>query len=97
MKYVPSAVSRSLREIGKNLSIQHKLLNLTVEDVSQRAGVSVSTVSNAEHGKPVRTDSLLSMLNVLQMLQPMVAASDPYQTDIGQLRAVEQLPQRVRR
>lgn len=97
MKYVPTTVRRDLRIMGERLSQHRRLLSLTVADVAQRAGVSPTTVSNLEQGKPVRTDSLLSIARVLQMADALVSSCDPYSTDLGRLRAGEQLPQRVRR
>ncbi|MBT1175859.1 helix-turn-helix transcriptional regulator [Bifidobacterium sp. LC6] len=97
MKYTPTSVHRDLRLIGERFSQQRKLLLLTVADVAQRAGVSPTTVSNLEQGKPVRTDSMFSIARVLQLADGMVQASNPYLTDLGRLRANEQLPQRVRR
>ncbi|TPF85319.1 XRE family transcriptional regulator [Bifidobacterium sp. UTCIF-37] len=97
MKYVPTAVRRDLRLLGTQLSQQRRLLSLTIADVAQRAGVSPTTVANIEQGKAVRTDSLLSVARILQMADGIVAATDPYKTDLGRLRANEQLPKRVRR
>ena len=97
MKYVPTKVRRDLRTIGERFSQQRKLLSLTIADVAQRAGVSPTTVSNLEQGKAVRTDSLLSIARILQLADGIVTASDPYLTDLGRLRADEQLPQRVRK
>jgi transcriptional regulator with XRE-family HTH domain len=97
MKYVPTQVRRGLRLVGERFTIQRKLLNLTVEDLAQRAGVSPTTVRNLEHGQSVRTDSLFAIAGVLQLADSLVESSDPYRTDIGQLRAAEQLPKRVRR
>ncbi|MCH9276726.1 helix-turn-helix domain-containing protein [Bifidobacterium amazonense] len=97
MKYVPTTVRRDLRVLGEQLSQQRRLLSLTISDVAQRAGVSPTTVSNVEQGKAVRTDSLMSIARVLQMADAMVTACDPYSTDLGRLRAGEQLPKRVRR
>ncbi|MBT1162711.1 helix-turn-helix transcriptional regulator [Bifidobacterium sp. SO1] len=97
MKYTPTAVRRDLRTLGERLSQQRRLLALTVADVAQRAGVSPTTVSNLEQGKAVRTDSLLSIARVLHMADALVSSCDPYATDLGRLRANEQLPKRVRR
>lgn len=97
MRYVPTTTRRDLRLLGDHLSKQRKLLSLTIVDVAQRAGVSPTTVSNLEQGKAVRTDSMLSIAHVLQLSNAIIHASDPYETDLGRLRASEQLPQRVRR
>ncbi|RSX57383.1 helix-turn-helix domain-containing protein [Bifidobacterium samirii] len=96
MKYVPTKVRRDLRTVGERFSQQRRLLSLTIADVAQRSGVSPTTVSNLEQGKAVRTDSLLSIARVLQLADAIVTACDPYLTDLGRLRADEQLPQRVR-
>lgn len=96
VKYTPTAVTRNLRTLGEHASIQRKLLSLTVNDVAQRAGVSATTVVNLEHGKPVRTNSLFAVLGILQLAKPAIDATDPYHTDLGALRAAEQLPKRVR-
>lgn len=97
MKYVPTKVRHSLRILGERATIQRKLLNLTLADVAQRAGVSINTVRNVESGKAVRTDSLFAILNILQLLEPAVEATDPYRTPLGMACAIDQLPQRVRR
>lgn len=97
MKYVPTVVKRELRIIGEQLSQQRKLLSLTIADVAQRAGVSPTTVANIEQGKAVRTDSFMSVAHVLQLADAMMKACDPYNTDLGRLRANEILPKRVRR
>ena len=97
MKYVPTAVRRGLRTLGSCAQTQRKLLNLTIADVAQRSGVSINTVRNVEAGQAVRTDSLFAVLNVLQLLDPLVDAADPYKTPLGMARAIDQLPQRVRR
>jgi transcriptional regulator with XRE-family HTH domain len=97
MQYVPTTVKRDLRIIGERFSQQRKLLLLTIADVAQRAGVSPTTVSNLEQGKAVRSDSMLAIARVLQLADAIVTASDPYRTDLGRLRANEQLPKRVRR
>lgn len=97
MKYVPIPVRRDLRLVGQYLTRQRKLMGLTVQDVALRARVSQTTVSNMEHGKAVRTDSLLSIARVLHMADSLVKSVDPLETDVGRLRADEQLPQRVRK
>ena len=97
MRYVPTTVKRDLRIIGERFSQQRKLLLLTIADVAQRAGVSPTTVANLEQGKAVRSDSMPAIARVLQPADAIVTASDPYRTDLGRLRANEQLPKRVRR
>lgn len=95
-KHVPVAVRRAERTMGENLRNQRKLLGLTTAMVADRAGISAGTLRQIEHGESVRSEALLKVLRVLGMLNPVVDATDPYRTDVGILRAGEQLPQRVR-
>ena len=36
-------------------------------------------------------------MNILQLIDPMVEATNPYNTMLGMSRAIDELPQRVRR
>ncbi len=96
MKYVPLPVRRAQRTLGQQLKNQRKLMGLTAQMVAQRAGTSLITLRKIEQGQPVRSDILLTVIKVLGMLDRVLDATDPYQTDVGRLRANEQLPQRVR-
>lgn len=92
MKYTPTKVSRTLRKLGEHTQIQRKLLRLTLEDVAIRAGVNINTVRSIESGKPVRTDSLFAVMNILQLIDPMIEATNPYNTMLGMSRAIDELP-----
>ncbi|MFC7485448.1 hypothetical protein ACOCJ7_02890 [Knoellia sp. CPCC 206453] len=49
------------------------------------------------HGAPgVSMESLLGVARALGALERLVAALDPYQTDLGRARASKALPKRVR-
>lgn len=96
MNHVPIAVRRAHRSIGQHLLDQRRLLGLTAAMVAERADVSLTTLRQIERGESVRLESFLRVLRVLGMLDAIVAATDPLSTDIGRLRAGEQLPQRVR-
>lgn len=96
MGYIPIPVRRAQREMGEQLKTQRKLMGLTAEMVAQRAGTTVVTLRKIESGKPVRSDILLTVLKVLGFLDAVVIATDPYQTDVGKLRANERLPKIVR-
>ncbi len=91
-----TVVNKNLRELGKNCAVQRRLLELTLADVAKRADVSINTVRSVEAGKPVRSDCLFAILNILQLLRPMVDASNPYTTALGLARAHANLPMRVR-
>jgi ribosomal protein S5 len=42
------------------------------------------------------SESVFRVLRVLGVMDPVVAATDPYETDVGRLRSDELLPRRVR-
>jgi transcriptional regulator with XRE-family HTH domain len=93
----PLAVSRALRALGIHVSDWRKLQRLTAAQVAERAGISRDTLRAIEQGKgTASTENLLRVLRILGILDGVVAAADPYQTDVGRLRVDEILPKRVR-
>lgn len=93
----PVPVNRALRRIGEYLITWRKLHRLTRAQIADRAGVSVGTVAQLEHGKGGTLENTLRVARAVGMLEPLAAALDPYTTDVGRLRSEEELPQRVRR
>jgi transcriptional regulator with XRE-family HTH domain len=95
-RITPAAVSRALRVLGTHASGWRKLQGLTTAQVAERAGISRDTLRAIEQGKgTASTENLLRVLRALGILDRIVAAADPYQTDVGRLRADEILPKRV--
>ena len=93
----PLAVARALRVMGTHVSNWRKLQRLTAAQVAERAGISRDTLRAIEQGKgTASTENLFRVLRILGILDDVVAAADPYQTDVGRLRADEILPRRVR-
>jgi transcriptional regulator with XRE-family HTH domain len=92
----PTAVSRSLRELGEDLNTWRKLRRLTVLEVADRAGVGRSTVLRLEAGGGSTLENFLRVSRSLGVLELVTGALDPYATDVGRLRADEALPDRVR-
>jgi transcriptional regulator with XRE-family HTH domain len=93
----PLAVTRALRAIGTHVADWRKLQRLTAAQVAERAGISRDTLRAIEQGKgTASTENLLRVLRILGILDGVVTAADPYQTDVGRLRADEILPKRVR-
>jgi transcriptional regulator with XRE-family HTH domain len=91
-------VPRATRQIGENLTTWRKLQNLTAAQVADRAGVSRTTLSKLEHGESgVSLGVVLEVLRALGQLDAVVKATDPYESDLGRVRASQELPQRVRR
>lgn len=92
----PVAVARALNGMGHDVSTWRKLRHLTVEQVADRADVSRSTVLRLEGGQGVSLENLLRVARALGVLDMVTKALDPYATDLGRLRADEELPIRVR-
>ena len=84
--------------MGEQLRAWRKLLGLPAQVLAERAGISRATLSRLEHGDvKVGLDSFLNVAAALGILDQIVTATDPYETDFGRARADQQLPQRVRR
>jgi len=86
-----------VREIGDNVQTWRKLRGLTQNQVADRAGVDRKAVMRFEHGDGgVSLETALRVLHALGVLDGVPKAVDPYETDVGRLRADEGLPRRVR-
>ncbi len=93
----PIAVERSLRTLGQHLAAWRKLQRVTAAQLAERAGITRDTLRSIEQGKgTASSENLLRVLRALGVMEAIVAAADPYATDVGKLRVDEQLPQRVR-
>jgi transcriptional regulator with XRE-family HTH domain len=92
----PLAVANGLRRIGEELATWRRLRRLTAAQVADRAGVSRHTVMRLENGEGANLESMLRVARALGVLDSLVAAIDPYSTDVGRLRSEEALPERVR-
>src|SRR5579862_3258552 len=96
-RVTPLAVERALRVLGEHVSNWRKLNRLTAAQVAERAGISRDTLRAIEQGKgTASTENLFRVLRILGILDSVLNAADPYQTDVGKLRADELLPKRVR-
>lgn len=94
---VPLPVRRALDAVGGDVSSWRKLRGLTQAQLADRAGVERKTIARLEHGDgSVSTENLMRILRGLGILDTLPRSLDPYESDVGRLRADEQLPQRVR-
>lgn len=74
-----------------------KLRGLTQNQLADRAGVDRKSLMRVERGDgAVSFEIVLRVLHGLGALDNVPAAVDPYATDVGRLRAEDQLPRRVR-
>lgn len=92
----PIAVANGQRRIGEDLATWRRLRRLTAAQVADRAGISRYTVMRLENGQGATMENLLRVARALGVLDQLVEAVDPYQTDVGRLRSEEALPERVR-
>lgn len=97
-KRSPLAVRRATSELSENIRVWRKLRGLTQAQLADRADVSARTVARLEEGagSGVGLGQVLRVLRALGVLEIVTRALDPYESDVGRLRADEQLPQRVR-
>jgi transcriptional regulator with XRE-family HTH domain len=93
----PVVVRRALRDIGAHLGAWRRLRSLKADEVADRAGISRSTLSRLESGSGASLENTLRVARALGLVDQIVAAFDPLESDVGRLRADEGLPQRVRR
>lgn len=94
---VSSRVKAGAASIGEQLVAWRKLNGLTAAQVADRAGIARNTLRRIETGDPgVSLQAFLSVARSLGLLDAIVTATDPYETDLGRARADEVLPKRVR-
>jgi transcriptional regulator with XRE-family HTH domain len=94
---VSSRVQAGAVSIGEQLVVWRKLHGLTAAQVAERAGISRGTLRRVEVGDAgVSLQAFLSVARALGVLESVVTALDPYETDLGRARADEILPRRVR-
>lgn len=93
----PLPVARGLREIGDHVTAWRRLRGLTQEQAAERAGVSRATLQRLERGTgSTSVEALVRVLRALGLADVLPRALDPLATDIGRMRAAEDLPRRVR-
>lgn len=93
----PIPVQRAANSLGEHFKTRRKLLNLTEQQVAERAGISRKTVRRLEaDSSATSVGAMLRVARALGVLDVLVDALDPHDTEVGRLRANDQLPQRVR-
>ena len=92
----PVPVTHALLTLGDHLRTWRRLRQLTAAQVADRAGVSRGTVAALEAGRGATLENALRVARAVGILDSVVQAFDPFETDVGRLRADEALPKRVR-
>ena len=91
-------VTTAAKSIGEQMVAWRKLNGLTAAQVAERAGISRNTLRRIETGDAgVSLRAFLGVARALGVLDTVVTATDPYETDHGRARADDILPKRVRR
>ena len=81
-------IDRQREEFGEHLRRWRMILGLTAQQVSERANISRVTPRKIESGDPgVGFGSVAQVLRALGVLDRVVDAVDPLNSDIGRLRA----------
>ena len=87
----------TVQEIGKRIKAYRLKKRFSQQELAERAGISVFTISQIEHGKPVSIAMLVPVLRVLrlldnlEMLLPEIGISP---IEILKLSGIQ--PQRIR-
>jgi len=94
---LPVPARRALGDLASSVETWRKLRGLTQAQLADRSGIHRETVVRLERGDGgVSLENLLRVLRALGLLDLLTQALDPYASDLGRMRADEQLPQRVR-
>lgn len=81
-------IARQSRRFGERIRSWRMVQGLTAEQVSERAGISPSTLRKIEQGDTgVRFEAVLQVARALGVLDTIVDSIDPLQTDLGRARA----------
>lgn len=81
-------IDREMRDLGEHVRGWRMVLNLTAQQVCERADISRTTLRRIEAGEGgVSFGSMAQVLRALGQLDGVVMALDPLNSDIGRLRA----------
>lgn len=93
----PVPVRRAQRSLGESIAKWRKLRGLTQAQLAERAGVSRGVVRRIEAADGgVSVENLIRLLRALGIQDLLTEALDPLASDVGRLRADQELPRRVR-
>ncbi len=93
----PLPVARAMREIAHALDLARRQQRIPVELLAERANISAPTARALLNEGKGSLENFLRVVRILGLLDHVVAATDPFNTPEGRLRADEDTPRRVRR
>ncbi len=95
--FLPLKLRRSLKQMGKNLSLARRKRGLTLDMMSERVGASKSTCIRVEKGDPTVAMGIYSMfVFVLGLGSEPFEFVDPSRDERGLVLDEEYIPKRVR-
>ncbi|TFC96021.1 MULTISPECIES: helix-turn-helix transcriptional regulator [Cryobacterium] len=81
---------RMLKDFGAHLKRWRTVNNMAASDVADRASVTRETLRNVESGTgTARMDSLFAILAALGILDEVVEAANPYNSEVARVRIDE--------
>ena len=81
-------IDRELSEIGESVRGWRMVLGVTAQQVCERANISRDTLRKIEKGDAtVSFRNVAQVLRALGLLDAVVTAVDPLESDLGRLRA----------
>ena len=90
-------IDRQLSQFGEHVRGWRMVLGLTAQQVSERAGITRDTLRKIEAGDPsAGFGNVAQVLRALGVLDQVVEAVDPLNSDIGRLRAGSLAKKRAR-
>lgn len=96
-----SSAEPAVREMATGMLIAQAMQDedyAQAQELADRVSVSRATLSRLENGDPsVSFETFLRVCQGVGMLDKIPEAVDPYETDLGRIRADQSLPQRVRK
>lgn len=90
-------IDAQLAAFGEEVRGWRMVLGLTAQQVAERAGITRDTLRKIENGDPsVSFRSVTQVLRAVGVLDQVVKAVDPLNSDIGRLRAGNLAKKRAR-
>lgn len=87
---------RTLRKIGQDIGLARRARRMSVEDFSERAGISRTTLYRLEQGDPgVSLNTLVMALHVLGNLEKLLDVVDSRSDDVGLMLMRGDVPKRI--
>ena len=92
------SVRRSLEKLGQEIRLARLRRDLTMQLVSERSKISLTTLDKIEKGNPdVSMGNYASVLFALNLGTPLAEVIDPSKDSVGLLLDLDKLPKRAGR